>query len=109
MKPKKPSPLRYAPNQRRLYPLSLGHNRGQLLRGDDGLLKAVQFNVSRAGALDAAALPSRVSATHGNPTPAPAIKKYTGTKMLGIATLHKSVEVPVFSQEQAEAIAHMRR
>lgn len=34
---------------------------------------------------------------------------YTGTKMMGIATLHKSNAVPVFSQEDAVEISRMRR
>ena len=34
---------------------------------------------------------------------------YTGDKLLGIATMHKSNMVPVFSQESAEDIARMRR
>jgi len=37
------------------------------------------------------------------------IPKYTGTKILGIGTLHKSNAVPVFSDEEAIAIATMRR
>ncbi len=36
-------------------------------------------------------------------------KTYTGDKMLGIGTLHKSNAVPVFSKEQAEDQATMRR
>lgn len=39
----------------------------------------------------------------------PADKVYTGTAMLGVATMHKSNSVPVFTQDDAEAIAHMRR
>ena len=35
--------------------------------------------------------------------------KYTGTKILGIGTMHKSNAVPVFSQEEANDIATMRR
>lgn len=35
--------------------------------------------------------------------------KYTGTKMLGIATMHKSNSVPVFAQEDAIEISKMRR
>jgi hypothetical protein len=35
--------------------------------------------------------------------------QYTGTKILGIGTLHKSNAVPVFSDEEAIAIATMRR
>ena len=36
-------------------------------------------------------------------------KVYTGTKVLGIATMHKSNAVPVFEQEEAIAISNMRR
>lgn len=35
--------------------------------------------------------------------------RYTGTKMIGIGTLHKSNAVPVFSDEEAIAMAQMRR
>ena len=34
---------------------------------------------------------------------------YTGTKVKGIATMHKSNAVPVFSDEQAVDISKMRR
>lgn len=37
------------------------------------------------------------------------VQKYTGDKILGIATLHKSNAVPVFSSEDAVEIARMRR
>ena len=37
------------------------------------------------------------------------IPKYTGTKILGIGTMHKSNAVPVFSDEEAKAISTMRR
>ena len=37
------------------------------------------------------------------------IPQYTGTKIIGIGTLHKSNAVPVFSDEEAIAIATMRR
>jgi hypothetical protein len=46
--------------------------------------------------------------TGGNATLAPA-KVYTGTKVKGIATMHKSNAVPIFSDEEAVDIAHMRR
>lgn len=36
-------------------------------------------------------------------------KVYTGTNMLGIATMHKSNSVPVFSQADAVDISKMRR
>jgi hypothetical protein len=44
----------------------------------------------------------------GNATLAPA-KVYTGTKVKGIATMHKSNAVPVFSDEEAVDISKMRR
>ena len=43
------------------------------------------------------------SATKADP------KVYTGDKMLGIATLHKSNAVPVFQAEDAVEISKMRR
>ena len=52
-------------------------------------------------------IPSRGDGT-GTATLAPA-KVYTGTKVKGIATMHKSNAVPVFSDEEAVAISSMRR
>jgi hypothetical protein len=51
-------------------------------------------------------IPSRV--TPGSSTAA-VHKVYTGTKVLGIGTMHKSNAVPVFSNEEAHDIATMRR
>jgi hypothetical protein len=34
---------------------------------------------------------------------------YTGTKMIGVATMHKSNMVPIFSDEEAQDVARMRR
>ena len=51
-------------------------------------------------------IPSRD--TGGNATLAEP-KVYTGTKVKGIATMHKSNAVPVFSDEQAIDISKMRR
>ena len=45
---------------------------------------------------------------NGVATLAPA-KVYTGTKVKGIATMHKSNAVPVFSDEEAVDISKMRR
>jgi hypothetical protein len=39
----------------------------------------------------------------------PADKEYTGTKVKGIGTMHKSNAVPVFSDEEAVEISTMRR
>lgn len=36
-------------------------------------------------------------------------KVYTGTKIIGIGTLHKSNAVPIFSNEEAVDISKMRR
>jgi hypothetical protein len=37
------------------------------------------------------------------------IPKYTGTKIIGIGTMHKSNAVPIFSDEEAKDISTMRR
>ena len=47
--------------------------------------------------------------TAGGSTAKAPDKVYTGTKMLGIGTLHKSNGVPIFSEEEAHDIAKMRR
>jgi hypothetical protein len=72
----------------------------------------------KAPALDykLSAPPGRTTSTHipsrdtglGNAVLAPA-KVYTGTKVKGIATMHKSNAVPVFSDEEAIEISRMRR
>ena len=46
--------------------------------------------------------------TPGHST-APVHKVDTGTKVLGIATMHKSNAVPVFAEEEAIEISRMRR
>lgn len=52
-------------------------------------------------------IPSRDSG--GPHVTAPVHRVYTGTKVLGIATMHKSNAVPVFAEEQAVEISRMRR
>ena len=54
------------------------------------------------------AIPSRAD-TPGAVAARPADKVYTGTKIKGIGTLHKSNAVPIFTDDEAVAIAHMRR
>ena len=51
-------------------------------------------------------LPSRVTEGHST---AAVHKVYTGDKVLGIATMHKSNAVPVFRAEDAVEISKMRR
>jgi len=53
-------------------------------------------------------IPSRDTG-HTGPISSKQIPKYTGTKILGIGTLHKSNGVPIFSEEEAVDIATMRR
>lgn len=43
------------------------------------------------------------------PAPKADTKVYTGTKMIGIGTMHKSNSVPIFSDDEAQDIARMRR
>lgn len=52
-------------------------------------------------------IPSRDSGLGVAAAPQP--KVYTGTNIKGIGTLHKSNAVPIFTDEEAVAIAHMRR
>ena len=75
----------------------------------------------RAKALKAPTLTYKLSAPPGRETQkinslstpggstAAVHKVYTGDRVLGIATLHKSNAVPVFSQEEAVEISRMRR
>ena len=51
--------------------------------------------------------PSRDSGAGSATKQAP--KVYTGTAMLGVATMHKSNSVPVFSSQEAVEISSMRR
>jgi hypothetical protein len=47
--------------------------------------------------------------TDMSPCTKPEQKVYTGTKIKGIGTMHKSNAVPIFSDEEAQDIAKMRR
>jgi hypothetical protein len=53
-------------------------------------------------------IPSRNTGEAGTSTNTP-IKQYTGTKVKGIGTMHKSNAVPIFSDEEARDISTMRR
>lgn len=54
-------------------------------------------------------IPSLNSGFAVGPASKPEKKVYTGTNIIGIATLHKSNAVPVFSNAEAIEIANMRR
>ena len=53
-------------------------------------------------------IPSLNAADMSPATKAPE-KVYTGTKIIGIGTMHKSNAVPVLDEQQATEIARMRR
>jgi len=67
----------------------------------------LSYSLSTPPGRSTAHIPSRDTGG-GVATLAPA-KVYTGTKVKGIATMHKSNAVPVFSNEEAIDIARMRR
>ena len=50
-----------------------------------------------------------VKDTHLGAVSSKPVQHYTGTKIIGIGTLHKSNAVPVFSDEEAIDMAKMRR
>ncbi len=55
----------------------------------------------------------RIPSLNGGRDMSPAVKApdkvYTGTKIIGIGTMHKSNAVPIFSDSEAQEIARMRR
>ena len=76
----------------------------------------------RKRALSADSLTLKVTIPPGRETPyiasrdtgwvactTPANQEYTGTKIKGIGTMHKSNAVPIFSDEEAVDISKMRR
>ena len=66
----------------------------------------LSYKLTTPAGRDTKHIPSRD--TGGNASLAPA-KVYTGTKVKGIGTMHKSNAVPIFSDEEAIAISNMRR
>jgi hypothetical protein len=65
------------------------------------------YKLSAPAGRETVRLPSLSTGENGGTKAAP--KVYTGTKVVGIATMHKSNAVPVFSNEQAVEISKMRR
>jgi hypothetical protein len=61
-----------------------------------------------AGRATNSAIPSRDTG-HLGTVRSKDIPKYTGTKVIGIGTMHKSNAVPIFSDEEAIDISKMRR
>ena len=73
-----------------------------------GALKPLELGPAYPPGREPVNIPSRPD-TPGVVAARPADKVYTGTKIKGIGTLHKSNAVPVFTDEEAVDIAHMRR
>ena len=61
-----------------------------------------------SGRLSSKHIPSRNTGEVGAVTHKPS-PQYTGTKVKGIGTMHKSNAVPIFSDEEAVEISRMRR
>lgn len=73
-----------------------------------GAFKPLQLSPSYPPGREPNNLPSRPD-TPGTIAARKEDKVYTGTAMKGIGTLHKSNAVPVFTDEEAVDMAHMRR
>jgi hypothetical protein len=58
---------------------------------------------------DAGPRPASLNTWNVGAVSSKATQQYTGDKILGIGTLHKSNAVPIFSNQEAEDIAKMRR
>jgi hypothetical protein len=68
----------------------------------------LSYNLGAVGGRNTGPRIPSLNSGAGVATLAPA-KVYTGTKVKGIATMHKSNAVPVFSDEEAIEISRMRR
>ena len=79
-------------------------------RKRDRALKAetLTYTLGAPAGRETKQIPSRDTG-HSGPISSKQIPRYTGTKILGIGTLHKSNGVPIFSEEEAVDIATMRR
>jgi len=70
--------------------------------------ETLQYNLSTPDSRSTRHIPSRDTG-HLGAIRTKDIPKYTGTKILGIGTMHKSNAVPIFSDEEAIDISKMRR
>ena len=68
----------------------------------------LNYNLSTPIGRETQKIASRDTGEVGQTTYKP-IPQYTGTKIKGIGTMHKSNAVPIFSDEEAIDIARMRR
>ena len=68
----------------------------------------LDYKLSAPAGRETAKIASRDTG-HSGAVKTKGIPQYTGTKVLGIGTMHKSNAVPIFSDEEAVAISTMRR
>ena len=68
----------------------------------------LNYNLSAPAGRDTQKIASRNTGEVGQTTYKPS-PQYTGTKVKGIGTMHKSNAVPIFSDEEAVEISRMRR
>jgi len=68
----------------------------------------LQYNLTAPGGRETRSIPSRNTGEMGVST-SRQVQYYTGDKIKGIGTMHKSNAVPIFSDEQAVEISSMRR
>ena len=66
------------------------------------------YKLSTPVGRETAHIPSRDTG-HSGAVRTKDIPQYTGTKILGIGTMHKSNAVPIFSDQEAKDISTMRR
>ena len=69
----------------------------------------VKYSLSIPAGRDTTKNIPRLKDTHTGAVSSKAPQYYTGTKMIGIGTLHKSNAVPIFSDDEAKDISKMRR
>jgi hypothetical protein len=72
-------------------------------------IKRVPYKPPKTYVRDLPQYPSHITTLPATCTKPVEGKVYTGDKMIGIGTLHKSNAVPIFSQEEAKDQATMRR
>jgi hypothetical protein len=70
--------------------------------------ETLDYKLSAPAGRETQKIASRDTGHHGA-VKTKGIPQYTGTKVLGIGTMHKSNAVPIFSDEEAVAISSMRR
>ena len=71
--------------------------------------ETLSYKLSAPAGRESTNKPRSLPDTHLGAVSSKPTQQYTGTKILGIGTLHKSNAVPVFSDDEAKDISRMRR